>query len=653
MRIAIRIFAFAALGLSASAASAQQIFDAVKANDLATVKRLVGADATLANQADKDKNTPLHLAAAGGFVPIAEYLLGKGALIEAADAAGNTALHAAAVAGTVGTIDLLLQRHARIDAANAQQNSPLQEAIFNGKDEAATLLIERGADLRRGDNQGRTALHFAARYNRKAIVELLVAKGADVNSRTSADRTPLNHLTLMTQHVDVARVLIRNGADVNAADNRGTTPLEHAAHQGSLAMIDLLLDNGAGFRTATDTARETLRLAAAVGSARLFTVISDKMGDDLFRDGAANAIMMNTAISGGSSEIVKLLLARKIPIDPDADITGATPLHRAVSGNATALIELLVAQGVDIDKRTNNGRSAYNIAETRKNQEAMSLLAKLGASTDPQRFPVLTGPYLGQPLPGKEATRFAPGIVFYNHSSLTVSPDGQEMYWGSTSSIMTTRLQNGRWTLPEAASFSGGSTTPMYDDVPFVAPDNNRLFFTSLRPVGSEAPGKENIWYVERTATGWSAPKPVGAAVNGLTLHWQVSVSRAGTLFFAAQGGEGRGIYASRPENGDYGKPFKLPAAINATGRESCPYIAPDESYLVFERMAPDGGSGGLFVSFKAKDGAWGEPAAMNVPNIGPTAIVSPDGKYLFLGGITWMSASVIEELRPKEPTPM
>ena len=277
-------------GLLAQApANTPDVHAAVRANDLATVKRLVEANAALANLPDKDRNTALHLAAAAGSVPIAEYLLGKGAALEAPNAVGNTPLHAAAIAGAVSTIELLLQKRAAIDAANAQQNSPLQEAIFNGKDEAARLLIERGADLRRGDNQGRTPLHFAARYNRKAIVELLIAKGVDVNSRAAQERTPLNLLTLMTQNVEVARILVQNGADVNAPDSQGTMPLEHAVHQGSLAMIDLLLDSGAGFRATPDRALGTLRLAAAVGSARLFKVVAEKIGDELFRDGSENA----------------------------------------------------------------------------------------------------------------------------------------------------------------------------------------------------------------------------------------------------------------------------------------------------------------------------------------------------------------------------
>jgi len=33
----------------------------------------------------------------------------------------------------------------------------------------------------------------------------------------------------------------------------------------------------------------------------------------------------------------------------------------------------------------------------------------------------------------------------------------------------------------------------------------------------------------------------------------------------------------------------------------------------------------------------------------GPMAIVSPDGRYLFLGGISWVSATFIDGLRPKD----
>ena len=279
----------------------------------------------------------------------------------------------------------------------------------------------------------------------------------------------------------------------------------------------------------------------------------------------------------------------------------------------------------------------------------MSLLVKLGSSTEPQKFPLLTGPYLGQPPPDSEPTRFAPGIVFGHHIALTVSPDGQEMYWGATSAIMMTRLENGRWTAPAPAPFSGTSTVEFYDDVPFVSPDNRRLFFTSLRPVDGGPGGKENIWDVDRTATGWSVPKSVSTEINGMLLHWQVSVSRSRTLYFKGTGEAGNGIYFSRFVNGEYTKPVFAGPAINGERGGICPYVAPDESYLIFSRSSADLREARLFISYRTKDGQWDTPVPLDPRLRGPMAIVSPDGKHLFLGGISWVSAAFIEELRPKD----
>jgi len=647
--IAVVLVGGVCFGLPAVDAQTASMHDAVRANDLATVRRLVDANAALANLPDKDGSTPLHLAAAGNYVAIAEYLLEKGAVVDARNADGNTPLHAAAASDAVSTIELLLRRRADINAVNTQRSSPLHTAIANGKDRAARLLIERGADLRQQDLVGRTPLHLAAFHNRKTIAEILIAKGVEIDARMRQQVTPLHLLAAVTDNVDMARLLVEKGADVNARDVIGLRPLEYAARRGSKAVIDLLLDSGGGFDTVRAGALQTLRWAAAAGSTRLFNLVAEKVGDDLFGDASDNRITMESAILGGSVEIVKTLLSKRIAIGTGVDVNGWTALHRAVDTGAIGLVGLLVSQGVDINRRTNDGRTAYNIAEGRANKDAMSLLLKLGASPEPQRFPILTGPYLGQTPPGSEPTRFAPGIVFGHHSSITVSPDGREMYWGSMSTIMMTRLQNGRWTKPVPAPFSGTSTIEFYDDVPFVSPDNMRLFFTSLRPIGSGAGGKENIWFVERTADGWSAPRPVSTEVNAMLLHWQVSVSRSGTLYFKATGEAGNGIYFSRLVNGEYTKPVYAGPAINGEGGGICPYIAPDESYLIFSGFSANAREAPLFISFRSKDGQWGPPVALDRRLQGPMAIVSPDGKYLFLRGIMWVEAAFIEGLRPKE----
>ena len=202
--------------------------------------------------------------------------------------------------------------------------------------------------------------------------------------------------------------------------------------------------------------------------------------------------------------------------------------------------------------------------------------ARAGAAAVPR----LTGPYLGQTPPADELRPFAPGIVYLDHGTVSVSPDGQEMYWPTGTAIMTTKIQDGRWTKPTVAPFSGPSDIAFHDDVPFVTPDNKRLFFTSKRPIARRRrPEKENIWFVERTGSGWSEPQSVGPAVNAMALHWQVSVSSAGTLYFGGRKEKdhyGRGdIYCSRLVNGEYRRPVNLGPSINTQDSESQLFIAP------------------------------------------------------------------------------
>lgn len=124
---------------------------------------------------------------------------------------------------------------------------------------------------------------------------------------------------------------------------------------------------------------------------------------------------------------------------------------------------------------------------------------------DPPPIPT-NNEYLGQTPPGKELKPFAPDIIgHWNHGEVTVSPDGQEIYWSSNTSIIFTKVQNGKWTTPQVVAFSGHGSpyrSIPYDDVPVVSPDNKKLFFLSLRPIGYASPNREHIWYVERTSTG-------------------------------------------------------------------------------------------------------------------------------------------------------
>jgi hypothetical protein len=110
-------------------------------------------------------------------------------------------------------------------------------------------------------------------------------------------------------------------------------------------------------------------------------------------------------------------------------------------------------------------------------------------------------------------------------------------------------------------------------------------------------------------------------------------------------------IYVTRIVNGVYATPEKLGEQINSRyTRENSVYAAPDESYLIIE-ATKDAATCELFVSFKLKDHSWSERKKLPI-TWGRLPHVSPDGKYLSFmtrEGIYWVSAKIIEELRPKE----
>jgi Tol biopolymer transport system component len=303
-------------------------------------------------------------------------------------------------------------------------------------------------------------------------------------------------------------------------------------------------------------------------------------------------------------------------------------------------------------------------------------------------FPALEGRYLGQKPPGMIPELFAPGVItteFHEHSSPAFSPDGNEVYWSvfinfwGPQVILAMRQENGRWTEPQVASFCGRYG----DGNPCFSPDGRKIFFESRRPVSEGEPytGNTDIWVVERQGLGWSTPKHLGNAINSDRWERGPSVSNEGSLYFCSmrEGGYGQmDIYRSTLRDEEYAEPENLGEVINTSGYESWPFIAPDESYLIFESDARD-----LMISFRKKDASWSAPKNLSkrmnfTDGQDRFPLLSNDGRYLFfvtnrwlgpryfdrpltleevkakarshsngLGNVFWVDAKIIGELKP------
>jgi hypothetical protein len=259
------------------------------------------------------------------------------------------------------------------------------------------------------------------------------------------------------------------------------------------------------------------------------------------------------------------------------------------------------------------------------------------------KSPALEGPYVGQKLPGLTPKIFAPSgrsPERRDHSGF-FSPDMKEFYFTRRSnttkkwSLIVFKSKGNQWRESLVGPRVGR---------PIFTPDGNTMHL-----------GKS---YMERTEAGWSEIKSLGSPFNDFRIMRLMS-SANGTYYFD-EASESGPIRYSRLIDGQHEKPKAV--NIDFGDWTAHPFIAPDESYLIWDEQGKNGNGGAdLFISFRQKDGSWG--AAINMGDTINTianengATVTPDGKYLFFNryinnenaGMYWVDAQIIETLRPKQ----
>lgn len=545
----------------------------------------------------------------------------------------------------------------------------IHKAASSGDYNRVKWLIEEDREqVKVRDINNNTPLHSACQNARQNIVELLISNGADVNVKDSYGRSPLHLAWRERGGARISRILIENGADINSEDRYGETPLSIAVAVGNKEMLSVLLEHNVRIPIRGDKGREILHRAASRGLKELVDVMMER-GIDISTKNNDGGTLLHSAASGGLVELAEKLTQQGADVN-EPDRYGLSPLHRAASEGHQNVIEVLMTEGANLDLRNYEGKTALHLAEDRDHSEIVNFLFSKGAGNSPPQFPVLTGEYLGMKKPGLEPEIFAPGIVssiLTEHSSPVFSPDGKEVYWSSIfvnpviRRVLFMKWEDGQWSPPQPASFS----TQYYCSDPVLSPDGKKLFFYSRRPAANKGDILSGIWLTEREDRGWSEPRQLDLLVDLEGVLWSVSLTGDGALFFGStrEGGYGMSdIYQSRLVNGEYTRPQNLGPPVNTEFSEGTPVFAPDGSYFIFSADIRKDGFGGadLLVCFKKQDGHWTEAINMgeriNSGSHESSASISPDGKYVFFvsfkngnGDVYWVSAKIIDELRPDE----
>ncbi len=206
--------------------------------------------------------------------------------------------------------------------------------------------------------------------------------------------------------------------------------------------------------------------------------------------------------------------------------------------------------------------------------------------------------------------------------------------------ILETRLgDDGRWSSPVRPRFASAWSNAD----PHISPDGRSVFFISNRPPPGEAVAspRYDIWVASVQADGeWGEATRLPPPVNDSGLdEWSPAVAANGSLYFGGELPGTRGdsdLWVSRLVGGVYQPPENLGDAINTRGVEVEPWIAPDESYLIFSALRREDsvGSYDLFLSRRLPDGTWekarllGHGLSSPARDFNPS--VSPAGKWLY-----------------------
>ncbi|MBD1583683.1 hypothetical protein [Pseudoalteromonas sp. S16_S37] len=267
-------------------------------------------------------------------------------------------------------------------------------------------------------------------------------------------------------------------------------------------------------------------------------------------------------------------------------------------------------------------------------------LVSSGGSFAQDNFPPTAKRYFGQTPPNLVPKLFAPGIVATSEHRET-----EVLFLPDMSELSFTR-SGGEHTEPKWIVMQFKNNTWSEKHIP---PAQINQYKEKFSPSVSQIN---------------SLPQFKNVPIVGFTF------APSGTIYFYVldfKDGSGHLSY-SRFINGKYETPQKI-TQIDRGNYIAHPFIASDESYLMWDAEVNGKTKPDIFISFKQKDGSWGAPRdfgdAINTNAYEQRPKVTPDGKYLFfwrgdkklkkdgssywIGNPHWVDAKIIETLKPKE----
>jgi hypothetical protein len=253
-----------------------------------------------------------------------------------------------------------------------------------------------------------------------------------------------------------------------------------------------------------------------------------------------------------------------------------------------------------------------------------------------------TSDLFNQNIPVDTPEIFAPDLISkgYHELGIAISNDGNEIFYVMSDRrymhypLVTITKTNNVWSKPQIAEFARNLSVYTC----FYSPDDKGLYFSTNRPVVQDTDTLRgtNNWFVEKKEGVWKNPKLINELFDTEKGDRIQSISKFNNIYITRKLPDRKSdIYVSTYVNGQFNPPEPLKGSVNSEYAEGRPFIARDESYLIFQSDQHGGyGSNDLWISFRGENNSWGSPVNLGIQinskysDFSP--YVSPDEMYLF-----------------------
>lgn len=316
-----------------------------------------------------------------------EYLIARGANVQARSDADFTPLHQAAAQGTPATIELLVRHGADVNARSVAGHTPLFNAVNMNHPSNVEALLRLGANPNPPiPVPNESMLGFARRPPRSPLIAAMLEKaGAQAEPPAIA---PVNDCPSRAPEVPGCELgfYIRNG-DVDGVTrtlDRGVDPSVHD-ESGTPALV-LALRLPANRMEMPPGRQDDASLRRLVdGKVKIARLLLDRGADVSVNSGSEQSPLQLAALDARLADLVGIIVKKGVPVDETAGLEAReaeTPLQRAVDNRNAAGAAALLDAGANPDLPLPRNITPLLAACMMGDTATAAVLLKHGAKTE-------------------------------------------------------------------------------------------------------------------------------------------------------------------------------------------------------------------------------------------------------------------------------